>query len=210
MILYNTLMGVFAGIVILTMASVILRYKTDRLRGHGIVLLLAGIPLTVLSFIMAVTWPLHVNPPINIAFAEPGVFLGLLAVVGGIGLIKQMNTSLAAYELKPIRRVVAVLGVMLTMISLAIFRFNLVGDAPNIEPITGQLKGWENATFGIIYLAAGIGTMAVWFADRPWGAKLASGMWKLSGGFFLVFSLLNYYTHIGMLVCANGGDCHSF
>jgi hypothetical protein len=214
MILYNTLMGVLAGIVILTMSSVILKYKTQRLIGHGIALLVAGIPLTVLSFMMAVTWPLHVNPPINIAFAEPSLLLGVLAVIAGYFLSRGLNMTPAGYTVlidwKPVRGLIAVLGVMLFAISMAIFRFNLVGDAPDIEPITGQFKGWENTTFGLVYLAAAIGTMAVWFSDKPWGAMLASVMWKISGGFFLLFSLLNYYTHIGMLVCANGGECNSF
>ncbi len=209
MILYNTLMGVFAGIIILTMSGVIFR-QDDRLTMHGIVLLIAGIPLAVLSFLMAVTWPLKVNPAINIIFAEPNLFLAVLAIAAGICLIKGYNKLIYTAQKKVMYKVVFVLGLMLSICSIAIFRHNIVGDAPSIEPITGQFKGWENITFGIGYLAAGIGTMAVWFGDKPWAQIVSSLLWKISGVFFLGFSLLNYYTHTGMLMCANGGECNSF
>lgn len=221
MILYNTLMGWSAAIIILTFAGTLRQLAKAKANAAeeeilvvgaptGIVLLVSGLILTPLSLHMALTWPLKVNPPINTVFAEPCLILGVLALVGGI--ITLIATGRAGgLEVDPedptvLGWMIGAVGLILVACALAIFRFDLVGDAPPIEPITGQFKGWENTTFGLIYLLAGISAILVPFkqyAAAAWG-------FFVTGGFFLLFSALNYYTHTGMGVCTNGGPCLPF
>ncbi|MBC6463835.1 DUF981 family protein [Actinomadura sp. HBU206391] len=205
MILFNTLMGVCAGLVMLLAADALKRIHTteggEGLVGTGVALLVVGAPLTFLSAVMAVTWPLTVNPPINVAFAEPALLLGVLALVGGAVLVKghvRPDTSFTA----PTAWVIGAVGLILLAVSSAIFSYDLVGDAPDQEPITGRFKGWENTTFGLVYLVGAVGCLVVplYRSSRVWSFHVVRYAWIVTGLFFLVFSVLNYRTHIGMLV----------
>ncbi|GAA3048146.1 hypothetical protein GCM10010464_10480 [Pseudonocardia yunnanensis] len=60
----------------------------------GIILIIAGAPLTVLSAVAAITWPLTVNPPINVAFFEPTLMLGVLAIAAATALLRRNDTEL--------------------------------------------------------------------------------------------------------------------
>lgn len=194
MILYNTLMGFCAGLILILMADIIRRATT---RGHGVALFALGLPLTLLSAAMALTWPLTVNPPINIAFAEPSLMLGIMATMAGLTLYRNRTHDV---NLEPMSWVVFSLGLMLATIASAIWSYNLVGDAPPQEPITGQFQGWENTTFGAVYMLAALGCLAApWFRKRM-GRKVMFWGWMLAGIFFLLFSVLNYRTHIGLLI----------
>lgn len=212
MIIYNTLMGVCAGLILILMAKV-LRYtyiknvklktdKTPQLPTYGLLFIALGLPLTFLSAAMTLTWPLEVNPPINIAFGEPSLLLGVFAVVAGVVLHRNQFEVF----LSQIQMVIAAVGLVLVAISSAIFSYDLVGDAPSQEPITGQFQGWENTTFGVVYALAALGCLAFWFY-RPniWRVSMIAYHvtrfgWFSSGVFFLLFSILNYRTHIGLLV----------
>lgn len=207
LILYNTLMGVLAGTGMLLTVHLVANHpplsqrelQQDKARGYGAAYLVLGIPLAVLAGAMTLTWPLHVNPPINIAFGEPSLMLGILMTVAGFTLSRNESFSLNPI---PIGIIVMVVGVMLLVIASAIFSYNLVGDAPPQEPITGQFKGWENTTFGLAYALAGFGCLLLPRAMRgPLVIrKLCVAFLGLSGFFFLAFSLLNYRTHIGFLI----------
>lgn len=200
MILYNTLMGVCAALILFTAASALRHYgMASSLLGHGVALLAAGIPLTVLSFAMTLTWPLNVNPPINIAFGEPCLLLGVFALVGGFVILRGYYDR-PDFNLYPTLWTVFGLGLVLTAVSAAILRFNLVGDAPAAEPITGQFQGWENTTFGLVYLFGAIGCLLAPWVENYWVYKVVRFSWIGTAIFFLAFSVLNYYTHIGLLI----------
>lgn len=214
MILYNTLMGFCAGLILLITASLFKTYHTKKSfypAGYGAALLILGIPLTVLSGAMALTWPLNVNPAINIAFAEPCLMLGILAAVAGAVLMKAGGSNpLGRIVLRPTVLIVFALGLMLATISSAIFSYNLVGDAPPMEPITGQFKGWENTAFGLVYLLAAIGCLALPWAKSGllklnWIGHTVYWAWTISGILFLLFSILNYRTHIGLILNVETG-----
>lgn len=210
MILYNTLIGVCAGAGLIITAQTLRRLRTlyfsdsisDKneiadLHGHGVAMLIVGAPLLFFASALTLTWPLNVNPPINIAFGEPNVLLGMMLVVAGVILTRRNLTV----NMAPGLFVVAVVGVMLLFISSAIFSYNLVGDAPPQEPITGQFTGWENTTFGVAYAVAGLGCVLAPFVMRhTWAMRAVYVLFTLSGVFFLIFSLLNYRTHIGLLI----------
>lgn len=211
MILYNTLMGVCAGGILLLIARLVQRLAHGYTRTYGstgLALMLFGVPLTFLSGLMAVTWPLTVNPPINIAFAEPALLLGLLAIAAGSVIVRVNRLEgdgevLIPSRLDPIRWVVFVVGLVLASVASAILSYDLVGDAPPQEPITGQFTGWENTFFGVIYALAALGCLLT-----PWVSltryrlvtRVTVWSWYLAGAAFLLFSVLNYRTHIGLLI----------
>lgn len=204
MIMYNTLQGLCAGLVMLIAGDALKKLHAGpgqmKLPSHAAALAVAGVPLTVLGFLMTVTWPLTANPPINIAFGEPTFILGVLALVGAAFFLRGLDLHTVA--LRPMAWVITAVGGMLALTASAIFSYNLVGDAPSSEPITGQFQGWENATWGVAYTVAAIGCIATWFY-RP-ASNVAFHIirfsWAISGLFFLLFSILNYRTHIGQLV----------
>lgn len=209
MILYNTLMGVCAGGGMILVAELLRTLTTGRTirAGTGPALLVFGIPLTVLAGAMTLTWPLTVNPPINIAFGEPSLMLGILMVLAGVVLTRYSMGSKEVWAprldaLGPIKWVVFYVGLILLSTSSAIFSYNLVGDAPPNEPITGQFTGWENTFFGLIYLVAAVGCLLTpWLKTKPHIINaLVFGTWMESGLAFLLFSVLNYRTHIGLLI----------
>jgi uncharacterized membrane protein len=208
-ILYNTLMAVCAGLGLVLTANVLRHWKNDSLqnhaRDHGIALIAVGFPLALLSFLMATTWPLHVNPPVNIAFAEPSALFGILLLLAGIVLIFARSCTWPT----PVMIVVFVVGMILATISSAIFSYNLIGDAPPMEPITGQVTGWENTVFGVVYALAALGCLVAPWANRLRAYYVTYLSWTLAGVFFILFGVLNYRTHIGMLLNVNRGtDFH--
>lgn len=105
---------------------------------------------------------------------------------------------------RPTTYVVFATGLVLAAISSAIFSYDLVGDAPPQEPITGQFTGWENTFFGVVYALAALGCLlAPWIELGPRRDRVTTVIlwaWGLSGAAFLLFSVLNYRTHIGLLV----------
>lgn len=208
MVLYNTLAGFCAALVLFIAADILKRFpRGESVLGHGVALLTVGTPLFLLSLHGTLTWPLTVNPPINIAFWEPSLFLGALALVGGTTILRQLHLR-PDFNYGPMMWMITGVGGILLATSAAIFRFNLVGDAPPIEPITGQFQGWENTTFGLVYLLGAIGCLLVSKVENYWIYKLVRFSWIGTGIFFLLFCTLNYYTHIGMLVCAGKGVCY--
>lgn len=212
MILYNTLMGVCAGALLLTLSGIIaIRVQDGELtlvsRSTGFVLLTFGSILTVLAGAMTLTWPLNVNPPINIIFAEPNLLLGVVAVIAGVIF---MLDRAHVFDDLPLVFLAQVVGLILTACTLAILRFDLVGDAPDLEPITGQLKGWENTFFAILYGLAALGALVSrWVLFSRWAFLTQRVAWLTAGVGFLVFSALNYYTHVGLLrnlACVEAGE----
>ncbi|HYH74689.1 MAG TPA: DUF981 family protein [Candidatus Saccharimonadales bacterium] len=229
MILYNTLMGVAAGLALILvprlMRKLYLRQRVSP-EGWSLTFAILGFIMALLGGLMATTWPLTANPPINIAFAEPVFVLGLLSLAAAFFLWRKRDTIIALSEQKaggaaevevrqtltPISWIVLALGLMLTAITLAILRFELVGGAPPEEPITGLLydKPWiENTFFAILYGLSAVGALLTPWAVRNFGGKAARIVgicWTIAGILFLLFSAMNYYTHIGMLINFAEGD----
>lgn len=235
MILYNTLMGVAAGLALILvplLARKLYLKRTIAAEGWSLSFFVTGALLTFLGGLMTVTWPLTVNPPINIAFAEPTLMLGLLLLAAAFFLWRNRETveaigsgnAKAAAEahdrlqkvLMPVSWVVFGLGLTLVACTFAIFRFTLVGSAPAEEPISGLLHDYpavENAFFGIIYGLSALGSVLAPFAIRNLGgtlAKVAFACLISAGVIFLLFSVMNYYTHIGLLVNLEKGTDFRF
>jgi hypothetical protein len=218
MILYNTVMGVAAGTALL-MVPILARklHRRERIAPEGWALTfgILGIILTILGGLMTVTWPLNANPPINILFGEPTLVLGLLLAAAATFLWRRPDTVLdlegealdhLLRVLAPVSWLISVLGLILLSCALAVFRFGFVGAAPAEEPISGLLRSYpwvENTFIGLLYALTAAGTMLAPFAIRDLGGRAAQAAgWCLavSGAAVLLFSVMNYYTHIGLLV----------
>jgi uncharacterized membrane protein len=234
MILYNTLMGICAGlslILVPVLGRALYRRQTISVTGWSLTFGVLGTVLAILGGLMATTWPLTANPPINIAFGEPNFLLGLLMLAGAVLLWRNkesLNTLSdgkgAAAELAqvrltralvPLSYIVGALGLVLLAITLAMLRFNLVGAAPEAEPITGLLHNHpvvENTFFVILYGLSALGALLAPFAlrkHRPY-FKIMCIAWLIAGILFLLFSAMNYYTHIGLLVNLGQGTNYRY
>lgn len=233
MIMYNTLMGVCAGlglILIALLANNIVRRRRIAPEGWALALGTVGVILSFFSALMATTWPLNVNPPLNILFAEPSLLFGVLMVAASIYLWKQKglfealasgnksgaNEAYAELQriLVPVSWVIFGIGLVMASSAIAIFRFGIVGAAPAAEPISGLLSDYpvvENTFFGIIYALPAIGALLAPFgllSERVKLRTLIGWCWLVSGVIFLLFSSLNYYTHSGMLYNIQHGTEH--
>lgn len=213
MILYNTLMGVAAGLALIlvpVLVQSLMQRKPVAAEGWALTFGILGTILTFLSAAMAVTWPLTANPPINIIFSEPNLVLGLLLLAAAFYLWRQKDKKLdfaaLANVLKPVSWLVGALGLVLLACTLAILRFNLVGSAPAQEPITGLLHDYpivENTFFAVLYGLSAIGTLlapVVAYKPQSKWVRVAGICMVAAGVLFLLFSVMNYYTHVGLLV----------
>lgn len=231
MILYNTLMGVAAGLALIlgpVLVRKLLRRELVAPEGWSLTFAVLGAVLTFMGGLMAVTWPLTANPPINIMFAEPTFVLGLMLLAAALFLWRrrELVVSLASKSRKDadqgweeLRRTLLpatwlgfALGMILLSCSAAVFRFGFVGGAPELEPITGRighLPWLENGFFGFLYLLPALALLVGPWAFKTLNPRLLTFMgWCMvvAGVVFLGFSALNYYTHIGLLVNLETGS----
>jgi hypothetical protein len=217
-ILYNTLMGVAAGTAMLMvpiLARKLHRRESIAPEGWALTFGILGVILTFLGGHMTVTWPLNANPPINIMFGEPTLILGLLLLAAALFMWRRPDAFLDLKDeafnrlirvLTPVSWLVFVLGLILLSCTVAVFRFGFVGAAPAEEPISGLLHDYpwvENTFIGLLYALGAVGPLLAPFALRNLGSRVAQvAGWSMavSGAAFLLFSVMNYYTHIGLLV----------
>jgi hypothetical protein len=217
-ILYNTLMGVAAGTALLMVPILgrkLHRRESIAPEGWALTFGILGVILTFLGALMTVTWPLNANPPINIMFGEPTLVLGLLLLAAALYMWRRPDAFLdlegEAFNrlirvLTPVSWLVFVLGLILLSCTLAVFRFGFVGAAPAEEPISGLLHNYpraENTFIGLLYALTTAGTLLTPFALRNLGSRVAQAAgWCMAatGAVWLLFSVMNYYTHIGLLV----------
>jgi len=231
-ILYNTSMGVVAGLALILVSLLLRRAAAAALpafdnaepdpaqdrpvavapaggtfdpRLWAVVFGALGLVLAPLGALMATTWPLTVNPPLNFIFGEPCLILGVLLLAAAVYLwhLRGDLAGLQQVDLTPVAVVVIGLGGVLIACAAAIARFEIVGGAPAAEPITGLLNGYplvENTFFVLLYLAAGLGAILAPLSRlRPgWLLTAARWLWFGSGLVFALFSILNYYTHAGL------------
>ncbi|MBQ1049268.1 DUF981 family protein [Micromonospora sp. C51] len=238
MILYNTSMGVAAGLAMLAVVRFWTNIRALQATGDTAVVtsgtsvdgsaatlasalhgghdttfdpadfaptfLALGSILAGLAGAMTVTHPLTANPPVNIVFGEPCLWLGVLLIAASFHVSRRRHVTIAA--IKVASPVVFAVGLVLAACAAAILRFSLIGAAPVEEPITGLLNGYpaiENSFFAFLYALSAAGALAFpWLvttrADAAW--VVVRWSWSIAGVGFLVFSTLNFYTHIGLMV----------
>ncbi len=218
MVLYNTLVGVAAGLALVLvprLGRTLVRGESASAEGWAIALGTLGLTNAVLGGLIAVTWPLAVKPQVNILFGEPTSLLGVLLLGSAAylwrhprcldGTVDEERQRLLQ-ALRPLSWVVFGLGLVLLSCCIAVFRFTAIGAAPPAEPIVGVFAGspWvENTLMGALYALSAVATLlAPWAARdlRSVAAVVSSRCAFVAGVVLLPYSAMNYYTHIGLLM----------
>ena len=227
LIMYNTLMGVAAGLALLLVPRAWAGLHGRRMplqgrhtsrasrAGWAATFGLLGLVLTGLGGAMTISHPLAAAKPfIDTLFGEPCLLLGLLLLAAAWLLGRRdpdttngadtTNDDLYA-AIGPASWVVFTLGLVLVACAAAIGRFNAVGAAPAEEPLSGLLHNHpavENWFFAILlYGLAAVGCLVFPAAlTKPGPAwKILYWSWTVSGALFVAFAVMNFYTHTGYL-----------
>ena len=222
LVMYNTLMGVAAGLALLLaprawahLAGLRMPLQLTGSRpftpaGWAAVFGVLGVVLTGLGSAMTLTHPLAAAAEhIDTVFGEPSLLLGVLLLAAAWYLarstVEEISVEGVRAALAPAGWIVAGLGVVLLCCAAAIARFTAVGAAPAAEPVTGLLHEYpavENTFFVVLYGLSALGCLlapaAVGGSRRAWLGLYWT--WTISGAAFAAFSALNYYTHTGMII----------
>lgn len=196
--------------------------------GWSLSFAILGVILTVLGFVMSITWPYRVAGAAdgNILFGEPSIAFGLLLLAASfytwrrrsvferLCSTNQREADNAYAELiqvlKPISVFVFAVGLIMTACAVAWIRYRL-GAAPPSEPISGrfgQYKTIESTFMGVLYGLVALGALLFPLsAGRKRNIlRVIAFCWIVSGVVFLVFGAFNYYTHIGDVVNTFGNN----
>ena len=219
---YTTIMGVFAGSSLISVASVgrkLLKKEVNPV-GWALNFGVLGVVLLLTGGGMVLTWPMHGQPFDNIIFGETSLPLGILDIGLAfyfwkrMGALEQIDTPILAVskDLAPFRILLTGLGLGLLSISCGAYAFPIF-IAPPQEPITGdfalKFPIVENVAITTMFLCVGIAALLTVVFLSSFGKKDAEVRWyhkadyfflQLSGWYFLVSSALIYYTHIGLIV----------
>ncbi|OJF13749.1 DUF981 family protein [Couchioplanes caeruleus] len=222
LIMFNTTMGVAAGLALMLVPRFCAVMRGDRPPlllvnrkpaggGWAATFGVLGAILTGLGFVMTVWHPLApAKDYIDTIFGEPSLILGVLLLAAAWYLARTgdpLDPERLRTALSPASWVVFWLGIVLAWCAAAIARFDVVSSAPAEEPITGLLHDWpmiENLFFAVVlYGLAAVGCLAFPFAIRP-NSRIAWLLmywaWTVSGVAFALFSAMNFYTHTGLLI----------
>jgi len=145
MVMYNTLMGVCAGIALIYVSrfwAVVLKEPMPLMRlgsrkpsaiGWAFTFGVLGFVLTVLGGMMTLTWPLTAKPYINTPFGEPSFLLGVILLATAWLLSRTDSETLDEQRLRdvltPVSTIIFWSGVVLVFCVLAITRFDVVSGA---------------------------------------------------------------------------------
>ena len=222
MILYNTIVGLAAGVGLLLVAKLLKQFaQGEQVQPEGFALAfgITGFIQTVLGLAISVTWPYTKVLHANIMLGEPALAFGALLVAAAFFLwlkrdtvvdLGQGNESSArasAYLLAVLRPVsvwVFATGLMMASLVVAIIYYKL-GHAPREEPISGCFGDtWvEPAFLALLWSLISIGALLAPTAMAKWNSKgmnIVRLCWTVAGGLLVLFSAMNYFTHIGLLM----------
>lgn len=227
---YNTLMAVAAGAALLTIAKFfkdLSLKKIESLEGYAMSFMMLGIILFVTGTHMTLTWPLSKMGFAfdDIIFGEPSLAFGILLISFSVLLFRRSNFynhNTVEYHvserleedlpkmLSPFKYFIGAMGGALIAIGIAGVTYQLFA-APPEEPISGLAADypWLEAAFiSGLYALTGVGAIATNFfiKDRfVWDKfKVFNIALKVSGWIFLAFGVMNYFTHIGLIVNTMG------
>ncbi|HWT93095.1 MAG TPA: DUF981 family protein [Solirubrobacteraceae bacterium] len=227
--MYNTIMAVATGVALLLIVQFgtrLHRREEVAYEGWAVAFGVLGTILTLTGLHMSLTWPL---PKVadnccthdNIVFGEPSLAFGLMLLGATVILWRRANTTPAqehegemteyfARLAQPISWFAAAMGCALFAIAVAGVKYKLFA-APPQEPISGEFadKPLLEASFiSALWAVIGLGAVLLPFALRTLRARLITIIrvcWTAGGAVMLAFGILNYFTHIGLLVNSNAG-----
>lgn len=221
---YNTIMAVAAGVgllgLVLLARDLVRRPAEVDTDGWALNFGVLGGILTATGLHMTLTWPLAAGgfPFDNIIFGETSLGFGVLLLAAALYLWRR-GAALAANPdplqvlvrvARPLSIFAGFLGGALVAIAVAGIKYQLFA-APPQEPISGEFAEWPlvEAIFmsGLLGLV-GVGAIAFPFAlaaaakgnRGSLAAKVTGGSWVVTGAAFALFGVMNYFTHIGLIV----------
>jgi len=221
-ILYNTIVGLAAGVGLLLVAQLLKQFAGgERVQPEGFALAfgITGFIQTVLGLTISVMWPYTKVLHANIMLGEPAFAFGALLLaaafflwrkrdtVGDLGRGNEKSANVSAYLLAVLRPVsvwVFASGLMMASLVVAIIYYQL-GHAPPQEPISGSFGDTpvEPAFLALLWSLISIGALLAPGAmakSNHKGISITRFCWTVAGGLLVLFSAMNYFTHIGLLM----------
>jgi len=221
-ILYNTIVGLAAGVGLLLVAKLLKQFAHgEQVQPEGFALAfgITGFIQTVLGLAISVTWPYTKVLHANIMLGEPALAFGALLVAAAfflwfkrdtvvdLGQGNERSARASAYLLAVLRPVsvwVFATGLMMASLVVAIIYYQL-GHAPPQEPISGYFGDtWVEPGFlALLWSLISVGALLAPMAVAKWNSKgmnIARLCWTVAGGLLVLFSAMNYFTHIGLLM----------
>jgi len=219
-ILYNTIVGLAAGVGLLLVAQLLKQFaEGEKVQPEGFALAfgITGFIQTVLGLTISVTWPYTKVLHANIMLGEPALAFGALLIAAAfflwrkretvvdLGQGNEKSTEASAYLLAVLRPVsvwVFATGLMMASLVVAIIYYQL-GHAPPQEPISGYFgdtsvePSFLALLWSLISIGALLAPLAKWNRKR---INIVRFCWTVAGGLLVLFSAMNYFTHIGLLM----------
>ena len=218
MILYNTIVGLAAGVGLLLVAQVLKQFASgDKVQPEGFALAfgITGFIQTVLGLTICLLWPYTKVLHASIMLGEPALAFGALLLAASFFLWRKRDTVLdlghaneksanASAVLRPVSVWVFATGLMMASLVVAIIYYQL-GHAPPQEPISGYFGDtWVEPIFlALLWSLISIGALlapAAMAKSNHKGISIVRLCWTVAGGLLVLFSAMNYFTHIGLLM----------
>lgn len=231
LVLYNAIMSTSTGVGLLLLVWLGVKVRQRALispEGWSLSFAVPGVILTILGFVMSITWPYRVAGAIdaNILMGPPSIAFGLLLLAASVYMWKRRaifvqlgsdtkSEADAAYDeivrvVAPVSLFVFSVGLIMVACAVAWVRYQL-GAAPPSEPISGRVGGHkviESTFMGVLYALVAVGALLFPWSLRP-GKKpvqqIIAICWIIAGIVFVIFGAFNFYTHIGDAVNSVGG-----
>jgi len=221
-ILYNTIVGLAAGTGLLLVAQLLKQFaegKKVQPEGFALAFGITGFIQTVLGLTISVMWPYTKVLHANIMLGEPALAFGSLLIAAAFFLWRKRDTladlghgneksaTALAYLLAVLRPVsvwVFATGLMMASLVVAIIYYQL-GHAPTEEPISGYFgdSSVEPTFLALLWGLISIGALlapAAMAKSNHKGISIVRFCWTVAGGLLVLFSAMNYFTHIGLLM----------
>src|SRR5215831_5350035 len=218
MILYNTIVGLAAGVGLLLVAQLLKQFAGgEKVQPEGFALAfgITGFIQTVLGLAISVMWPYTKVLHANIMLGEPALAFGALLIAAAFFLWRKRDTvvdlgqgnekSAKASDyllavLSPVSVWVFATGLMMASLVVAIIYYQL-GHAPPQEPISGYFgdTSVEPTFLALLWSLISIGALFAPTAVAKWNAKgmnIVRLCWAVAGVLLILFSAMNYFTHI--------------
>jgi len=207
------------------------RSKIGQLEGWSIGFAIPGFILTITGAHMSLKSPLYKIDFLynNIIFGELSLAFGVLLLAVSILLWRKANVFAknnvdyidsmsisrilmkeAPILLKPLTYFTFALGLALLSIAIASIRLQLFTTL-NDDLITSSFTKYplvEGLFISGFYAITGIGAILLPFTLKQYAKpsifKIMITCWKIAGIAFILFGMLNYFTHIGLIVHSMG------
>jgi hypothetical protein len=221
MILNNTIVGLAAGVGLMLFARLLKHLVAgEKISAEGFSLAfgITGFILTVMGLVITVTWPYRLVLHANVMMGEPALAFGVTLAAASfytwsrrdlfaaLGERSREGESLNAITavMQPVAVWIFALGLMMASLAVAILYYRL-GAAPPQEPISGLLTNTrvESVFLGLLWGLTAAGALLFPAAIKNWHRTTLAAVrlcWMISGALFLLFSALNFFTHIGLLL----------